>query len=202
MIRRAAFLVFPQLTLLDIVGPYDALRRVKTMGFDARFDWRFIGTHDRVQDDSGFPVQIDSVRPNLEDFDLLVVPGGKGVDFLAGDERFFSWLRSWGDTKPVASVCSGSLLLGEAGWLDRLPATTHPSRFDQLRPYCGDVVTDKRVVDAGRIVTAGGVSCGIDLGLHLVNRYWGTDAVSRIARRMVVPWDQSPMSMRRPSSIP
>ena len=187
MIKRAAFLVFPHVTLLDIVGPYDALRRVKTMGFDARFEWRFIGTHDRVLDDSAFPIQLDAVLPNLDDYDLLVVPGGKGTDYLAGDQRFFNWLRTWGETRPIASVCSGSLLRGEAGWLAGLPATTHPSRYELLRPYCSDVVINQRVVDAGRVITAGGVTCGIDLGIHLVNRFWGTDASTRIARRMQVP---------------
>jgi cyclohexyl-isocyanide hydratase len=151
------------------------------------------GTHDRVHDDSNFVVQLDQVRGSLDDFDLMVVPGGKGVDLLSGDKSFFDWMRGWGDKKPVASVCSGSLLLGELGWLAGLPATTHPSRFDLLRPYCSEVVTDRRVVDAGRVVTAGGVTCGVELGLHLVRRFWGTDAAMRIARRMVAPYGLQPV---------
>lgn len=172
------------MTLLDLVGPYDALRRVRTMGFDVRFEWRFIGTQAQVSDDSGFPVHVETVRGSLDDCDLLVVPGGIGVDLLAGDQEFFGWLRTWGATQPIASVCSGALLLGEAGWLSGLPATTHPSRYDQLAGYAADVVKDKRVVDAGRVITAGGVTCGVDLGLHLVRRFWGTDAATRISRRM------------------
>ena len=85
-----------------------------------------------------------------------------------------------------ASVCTGALLLGAAGFLAGKSATTHPSALRELEPYCGEVRTD-RVVDAGGVVTAGGVTAGIDLGLHLVRRLAGTEACRRIARQMDYP---------------
>lgn len=187
VIRSIAFLVFPRLTLLDLVGPYDALRRVRTMGVDPSVHWRFVGTQPQVTDDTGLPVHVDGVLEPSSKFDLLVLPGGFGADALRTDGRFLTWLQSWGSDRPVASVCSGALLLGEAGFLTGLPATTHHSRYEALKPLCGRVVTDRRVVDAGRAITSGGVTAGIDLGLHLVARFWGEAARDKIARQMEWP---------------
>ena len=183
-IRNIGFLVFPRLTLLDFVGPYDCLRRVRTMGIDAGLQWQVIATHADIVDDSGLAVGFDVVRPPLDAFDMLVVPGGYGVDTLRHDADVMAYLQTWGASRPIASVCSGSLLLGDCGWLRSLPATTHQQRLLQLAPLCDTVVTSQRVVDAGRVVTAGGVCCGIDLGLHLVEKYWSADARARIATQM------------------
>lgn len=87
---------------------------------------------------------------------------------------------------PVAlkvSVCTGALLLGAAGFLSHTRATTHPRAFEALQPYCAGVV-DGRVVDEGDVVTARGVTSSIDLGLYLVERLAGADAVARIATQM------------------
>jgi cyclohexyl-isocyanide hydratase len=183
--RRIGFLVFPRLTLLDFVGPYDALRRVRTMGVDDRLEWSVIGTSDPVADDCGLRIAVDAVLPPLAAFDLLVVAGGYGTDELAADASFLAWLRTWPRGRPLASVCTGSLLLGHAGLLAGRRATTHHSRLDALAPLCGEVLRT-RVVDDGDVVTAGGVTSGIDLGLHLVARFWGEVARARIARQMAV----------------
>lgn len=80
-------------------------------------------------------------------------------------------------------VCTGSLLLGAAGWLRDKPATTHPGAIDDLANYCRDVRSE-RVVDAGDIITSGGVTAAIDLGLHLVSRFAGEAARLRVAWQM------------------
>lgn len=186
-IRSIGFLVFPKLTLLDFVGPYDCLRRLRTMGIDADVRCHVTATHADIVDDSGLPVGYDAVRTSLNDFDLLLVPGGYGVDSLRHDDQTMAYLRSWGEQRPIASVCSGALLLADCGWLRGLPAITHHQRLAQLTPLCGEVVVGQRVVDAGRVVTAGGVSCGIDLGLHLVEKYWAAAARATIAAQMEYP---------------
>jgi cyclohexyl-isocyanide hydratase len=81
-------------------------------------------------------------------------------------------------------VCTGALLLGRAGYLRDLRATTHHRAFDLLRPLCREVVTDRRIVDEGRVVTAGGVASSLDLGLYLVEKYWGSPAREKIAAQM------------------
>lgn len=157
------------------------------MGLDDNVRCHVTATHPAVVDDSGLSVGYDSVRICLDDFDLLVVPGGYGVDSLRGDAQTMTYLRSWGERRPIASVCSGSLLLGDCGWLHGLPAITHHQRVTQLTPMCRVVVTGQRVVDAGRVVTSGGVSCGIDVGLHLVEKYWSAAARAAIATQMEYP---------------
>ncbi len=182
--KRIAFLVFPRLTFLDFVGAYDALRRVATMSIDPAVTHRIIGTEPEIVDETGLVMKPDSVCEDLAPFDLLYVPGGLGTRLLMDDRRVIDYLKTWGAERPLASVCTGALLLGRAGYLRELRATTHHRAFDLLRPLCREVVTDRRIVDEGRVVTAGGVASSLDLGLYLVEKFWGAPARVKIAAQM------------------
>ncbi|MBI4628176.1 MAG: DJ-1/PfpI family protein [Candidatus Rokubacteria bacterium] len=182
--KRIAFLVFPRLTVLDLVGGYDALRRVATMSIDPEVTHRIVGTEPEIEDETGLVVKPDGVYEDLARFDLLYVPGGLGARSLMDDARLLEYLRTWGTTRPVASVCTGALLLGRAGYLRGKRATTHHRALDLLRPLCREVVSDRRIVDEGQVVTAGGVASALDLGLYLVERFWGADARVKIAAQM------------------
>ncbi|OLC13324.1 MAG: hypothetical protein AUH29_13490 [Candidatus Rokubacteria bacterium 13_1_40CM_69_27] len=183
-IKRIAFLVFPRLTFLDFIGGYDALRRVATMGIDPAVTHRIIGTDAEIGDETGLLIRPDAVYEDLAAFDLLYVPGGFGTRALVNDARLIDYLKSWGPRRPLASVCTGALLLGKAGYLAGRRATTHHRAYDLLRPYCREVVTDRRIVDEGQVVTAGGVASALDLGLYLVERFWGAAAREEIAAQM------------------
>lgn len=183
-VKRIAFFIFPRMTFLDLIGGYDALRRVAGMSIDPEVTHRTIGTAAQVEDDSGLVVRANGVYEDLAPFDLLYVPGGFGTRTLMDDPRCIEYLRTWGRERPVASVCTGALLLGGAGHLEGLRATTHHRAFDLLRPFCREVVTDRRIVDEGRVVTAGGVASALDLGLYLVEKFWGPPARERIAAQM------------------
>jgi len=180
-ISRIAFFVFPRLTLLDLVGVYDVLRRVPGVRH------RLVGTVAEITDESGVRLAADGVYEDLAPFDLLVVPGGFGTRPLLEDARCIGYLASWGRERPVASVCTGALLLGKAGHLAGLRATTHHASFHLLAPLCGSVVTEERVVDEGRVVTAGGVTSALDLGLHLAEKFWGAEERRRIATQIEYP---------------
>ena len=182
--KRIAFLVFPRLTFLDFVGAYDALRRVATMSIDPAVTHRIIGTEAEIADETGLVMKPDAVYEDLAPFDLLYVPGGLGTRLLMDDRRFIDYLKTWGVERPLASVCTGALLLGRAGYLRDRRATTHHRAYDLLRPLCREVVTDRRIVDEGRVVTAGGVASSLDLGLYLVEKFWGADARLKIAAQM------------------
>lgn len=183
-IKRIAFLAFPRLTLLDLVGGYDALRRIATMSIDPGVTHWIIGTEPEIVDETDFSFKPNSVYEDLASFDLLYIPGGFGARALANDSRFIEYLRTWGSERPLASVCTGALLLGAAGYLRGKRATTHHRAYDLLRPYCREVVTDRRIVDEGQVVTAGGVSSSLDLGLYLVEKHWGVAARETIAAQM------------------
>jgi transcriptional regulator GlxA family with amidase domain len=180
---RTAFVVFEGMTALDFVGIYDPLSRLNTMRLIPDFQWRICSLSEIVSDGKGLRLSADAVGESLEGYDLVVVPGGLGTRSLQHDATFIRWLQTAAAVPLKASVCTGSLLLGAAGFLQGKPATTHPSALAELVPYCAEVV-DKRIVDAGDVITAGGVTAGIDLGLYLVERLAGPDARTKAARQM------------------
>jgi len=179
--RRFALLAFPRLTFLDLIGVYDALRRVTPMGIAPDVSVTIIGTEPEIVDDSGLVVRAQAVYEDLTGYDVLFLPGGFGTRTLMPDAQFLNYLATWGDARPLASVCTGSLLLGAAGYLKARRATTHHNAFDTLKPLCREVVTDRRIVEDGHVVTAGGVASSLDLGLYLVEKYWGAAARGKIA---------------------
>lgn len=186
---KTAFVIFDRMTALDLIGVYDPLTRLKSMNFAPGFNWQFCAFTEKVVDDRGLRFAPDTVAESLGGYDIVVVPGGFGTRSLQHDKAFIEWMRSAGPVKLKASVCTGALLLGSAGFLAGKRATTHPNAFAELKPYCAAVV-DRRVVDEGDIVTARGVTSAIDLGLHLVERIAGSEARAGIAKQMDYPYTE------------
>jgi cyclohexyl-isocyanide hydratase len=183
---QIAFVAFEGMTLLDLVGAHDPLSRIRSMGFDATSGCAIVSATDaRVWAQDGARVEVVACRPPLEAFDVVVVAGGPGARAVAEDEDVVAWLRRYPADRMMASVCTGALLLGAAGRLAGRRATTHASALDRLEAY-GATAARARVVDEGAVVTAGGVTSGIDLGLHLVTRLCGADVAAAIARQMEV----------------
>jgi transcriptional regulator GlxA family with amidase domain len=123
---------------------------------------------------------------DLQGADAIIVPGGPGTRDEKSWPPVVEWLRERRDTPLLASVCTGAFLLARAGILDGLDATTHFHRLDELREQHPEVrvVRGLRVVDQGSVVTAGGVTAGIDLGLELVKRFFGRQLANRVAEVM------------------
>lgn len=184
---KAAFIIFDQMTALDFVGFYDPLTRLKSMDFIPNFHWQLCSFCDDVSDRQDLRFSPDTVGSSLADFDLLVVSGGYGTRSLQHDGEFIAWLQTAAPVRLKASVCTGSLLLGAAGFLKGRRATTHPNAYAELARYCAEV-SDQRIVDEGGIVTARGVTSSIDLGLHLVERLAGVDVRKEIAKQMDYPY--------------
>jgi cyclohexyl-isocyanide hydratase len=188
---KAAFVVFDRMTSLDFIGFYDPVTRLKSMKILDDFEWRVCSTTRHVVDDRGLRYEADAVNEPLASYDMLFVPGGYGTRDLQHDRSFIDWLKGAGAVPLKVSVCTGALLLGAAGFLQGRRATTHPSAYKELEPYCGAVVRE-RVVDEGDIITARGVSSALDMGLHLVQRLAGADARDRIAAQMDYPYRWNP----------
>ena len=186
---KTAFIIFDRMTALDLIGVYDPLTRLKSMNFLPGFNWEICAFTEEVFDDKGLRFTPDTVAMSLGEYDMIVLPGGFGTRTLQHDKSFMDWLRSADPVKLKTSVCTGSLLLGSAGFLTGKRATTHPNAFDELKPYCHAVV-DQRVVDEGGVVTARGVTSSIDLGLHLVERLAGSETRVGIAKQMDYPYAQ------------
>ncbi|EFW91537.1 ThiJ/PfpI domain protein [Haladaptatus paucihalophilus DX253] len=180
-----AFVAYDGMTALDFVGVYDPLTRLDTMGF-RDVSWDVCARTERVTANAGLEIVPDVVDEPLAGYDMLVVPGGFVARELAEDDAFVSWL-STADSELVVSVCTGSLLLGAAGFLSGKRATTHPDAYDLLGVYC-DTVVEERVVRDGDVVTAGGVTSGIDLGLELVEELTDSGTRETIETQMDYPY--------------
>lgn len=197
---KAAFIVFDRITSLDLIGFYDPVTRLKSMKIIEDFEWRICATARSVVDDRGLRIEADRVAEPLDSYDMVFLPGGFGTRTLQHDRAFVDWLKTATPVRLKVSVCTGALLLGAAGFLRGRRATTHPSAYKELEPYCGSVVRD-RVVDEGDVVTAGGVSASIDAGLHIVQKLAGPEARARIAAQMDYPYQWNDGAARADAPI-
>lgn len=180
---KIAYILFDHLTLLDLIGVYDAVTRLRTMNYIPGLQWDLCALTGKVSDESGLTVLPTKTGGSLESYDVLVVPGGNGTRSLLNDQTFISWLQTASPAALKTSVCTGSLLLGAAGFLKDRKATTHFDHYERLQPYCKEVLKD-RVVEDGNVITAGAVSSSIDLGLFLCQKWSGPEAAAAIRRRM------------------
>lgn len=187
--HRVAFVAFEGMTLLDLVGVYDPVSRLRTMGFDPAMVTDLVGaSHERVWSGDGASLTASTVRPELDAYDLVVIPGGYAARELARDAQVLEWLRRRPANRLWASVCTGSLVLAAAGMLHGRRATTHRSALELLGVHQGVTVVRERVVRDGSVITAGGVSSGLDLGLHLVALLADDHTAEQVAAQMEYPW--------------
>jgi len=180
---RIAYIVFDDITLLDFIGIYDPISRLKSMNFLPDLSWDVCAFSETVTDSFGLRILPDKVKNDLSVYDVLVVPGGFGVRSLAKDEKFLEWLKTAENVKLKTSICTGSLLLGATGFLRDKKATTNYQEYETLKPYCKEVVRE-RIVDDQSVITAGAVSASIDLGLYLCDKWCGAEAKIQISKRM------------------
>jgi cyclohexyl-isocyanide hydratase len=160
---RVVFLVYPNVTQLDLTGPAQVLSRLS----NARVDlvWK---SRDPVQTDSGFALLPTAMFEEIKQADVLCVPGGFGCVDVMQDEAVLGWVRSIGEKAQwVTSVCTGSLILGAAGLLRGYRATSHWAWRDYLKLFGAETVAERVVFDRNR-VTGGGVTAGIDFALALM----------------------------------
>jgi putative intracellular protease/amidase len=185
---QIAIPLYDRLTALDGIGPYEVLQRLP----DATVT--FVGTRTgEVRTENGFlGLTIDRHVAEVPSPDVVVVPGGIGSREAAEDEVLLRWLRSVHETtRFTTSVCTGSLILGAAGLLQGLTATTHWANLELLRDY-GAEPTGQRVVEHldRRIITAAGVSSGIDMALRLSELL--VDDVAAKAMQLMIEYDPQP----------
>lgn len=183
---RFAFVGFRGMTLLDLMGVLDPISRIASMGFDATSTFEIVAAAEGAAWE-GFGARLEAarVRPPLEDFDVLVIPGGVQARDLAKDAKTIAWLRGFPANRWAISVCTGALLLGAAGRLSGKRATTHRSALAELEAFGAEPVA-ARVVDEGDVTTGGGVTSGIDVGLHVVRELCGDEARARVADQMEI----------------
>jgi cyclohexyl-isocyanide hydratase len=184
---QVAFCAYDGMTALDFVGAYDPITRLDRSGIRP-LEWDVCAPSERVTTD-GLTLDADRVTPDLGAYDLLFLPGGPPARELADDERVVEWLRSAEPCRYKTSVCTGSLLLGAAGFLEGRRATTHPEALEALGAYAE--ATDERVVRDGPVITGRGVSSALDLGLAVVEVLTDAETRAAVAEEMDYPYGEA-----------
>lgn len=192
-----AILLFDRFTALDAVGPYEVLRSIP--GATVKFVAKQPGP---IRTDArSLAITADFSLDEITAPDILLIPGGPGQTALMDDQVILDWVRQiHPKTKWTTSVCTGSLVLAAAGLLNGLTATSHWLAVEMLRDYGAKPSAD-RVVIQGKIITAAGVSSGIDMALKLVSLEFGEELAQMI--QLGIEYDpQPPFQAGSPTTAP
>jgi transcriptional regulator GlxA family with amidase domain len=190
---RIAIAVFEGAEELDFVGPWEVLAAWRYLHSDEVDVFLAADTLDPVTCAKGMRVLADRTWGDAGQIDVLVYPGGKGTRAQLGNEEIRARLRALSQEGTLmTSVCTGSLVYADAGLLDGKPAATYHSAFPELLPLGSEIEPrpDDRFVDAGQVITAAGVSAGIDMALHLVGRLHSPERAREVRR--YIQYDPAP----------
>ncbi len=190
--RNVAILLFDDVEVLDFAGPFEVFSVTRELAGEKLFNVHTLGlTPGTIRARNGLKVVSEHTLESVPAPHVIVVPGGQGTRALLHQASVLDWIRrKSAKAEIVASVCTGSLLLAKAGLLAGAPATTHFQCFDLLREIepTATVREDLRFTEHDRILTAAGISAGIDLSLHIVARLHGVETAQRTARYMEYHW--------------
>ena len=194
---QIAIPLYDRFTALDAIGPYEVLSRLP----DSRLTFVAAEAGPYKTDNGMLTIVAEASLDDIPNPEILCVPGGWGTREAIGDERLVSWIRDVHETSQwTTSVCTGSLLLAAAGVLDGLEATTHWLELDTLEEM-GACPTGRRVVQEGKVVTAAGVSSGIDMALFLTAQIAGDEFAKTI--QLLIEYDpQPPFDAGSPDKAP
>lgn len=193
-VRQIGILLFADAEELDAIGPWEVLSYwTQNHPEDGYASFTFSPDGGTVRCAKGLRVQVDHSVADAPALDVLVYPGGNGTRPLLADPDHLDWVRRQRTEVPLlTSVCTGSLVYAAAGLLAHRPATTHWGALEllaELDPTI-EVRPDARFVDDGDLITSAGVSAGIDMALHLVDRLAGTDRAREVRRG--IQYDPAP----------
>ena len=198
--KRVGIVLFDEIEVLDFCGPFEvfsvvrldeARRREEPSPFEVML---VAEKSDPVTTSGGMKVMPGTTFGTCPKLDILVVPGGWGTRRELGNPVMLQWLRERNaEVETLTSVCTGAMLLGSAGLLDGLHATTHWRSLDWMRDSFPAVTVEygRHVVEDGRVVTSAGISAGIDMALTVVARYHGEEVARATARHMEYPYPGS-----------
>lgn len=198
--KRVGIVCFSDVEVLDFSGPFEVfsvtrLREETRREEPSPFEILLVAEHlDPITTAGGMTVLPHCTFENCPRLDILLVPGGWGTRKELKNPIMIAWLRTRAlEVETLTAVCTGSMLLGLAGLLDGLHATTHWRSLDWMRDSYHSVIVEynKHFVEDGRVFTSAGISAGIDMTLKVVARYFGEDVARATARHMEYPYPES-----------
>src|SRR5689334_22992542 len=139
---KIAYIIFDKITWLDLIGIYDPITRLKSMEYIPDLTWDICSFTDTARDNFGLEIKPDKMKNSLAGYDAILIPGGVGTRQLQYDNTFLDWIKTAGEASYKISICTGSLLLGAAGFLAGKKATTNYMAYDALKPYCKEVLEE------------------------------------------------------------
>lgn len=188
MKKTIALLVFDDVEVLDFAGPFEVFSVADERHEHKLFDITVVAKANKpVTARNGLSVNPHQTINDVSQVDMLIVPGGLGTRPLIHDAEIIDWIRSVSESaEHVMSVCSGALLLAKAGLLHGLKATTHRGAIKLLAELAPDteVIPDIRFTDNGKVLTSAGISAGIDMSLHMVEKLHGSAVADASATYM------------------
>jgi transcriptional regulator GlxA family with amidase domain len=198
--KRIGIIIFDDVEVLDFCGPFEvfSLTRLNEERFredPSPFEVLLVAQFDRpVTTTGGMRVLPDATFDNCPTLDILVVPGGWGTrSEMKNDAMLLFVVARAAQAETLTSVCTGSLILGSAGLLDGLRATTHWRSLGLMQGLFPKIMVDSEshVVEQGKVITSAGISAGIDMALTVVKRYYGETIARATARNMEYPFPES-----------
>ena len=197
--RTVGILIFGEVEVLDFCGPFEVFSVARPEGVkddeNRLFQVFAIAEEDKtVRCRGGLLVEPHYTVENAPPLDIVIVPGGQGTRRERHNQKLLDWVEAQNKrTELTLSVCTGALLLAERGLLDGKRATTHWGSVALMRETYPQVemVEEVRYVDEGRIVTSAGISAGIDMSLHVVEKLHGREVAAWTARRMEYEWNRA-----------
>ena len=185
MTLSIGMVLFPDLTQLDLTGPYEVFGRMPHTRVHL-----IAATHAPVRSERGLRIVPDTTFADAPVLDVLFVPGGVGVNHAMEDAQLLAWLREQAEhARYVTAVCTGALVLGAAGLLQGYRATTHWLSLDLLPLLGAQPVAERVVIDRNRI-TGGGVTAGIDFGLTVAAELYGNEVAAHL--QLMLEYDPQP----------
>jgi transcriptional regulator GlxA family with amidase domain len=192
--RNIGIFIFPEAEVLDFAGPYEVFNVANTVSGENLFHVFLVAeTKEIVYARNNFKVVPDEIFSDELNMDLMLIPGGIGRKVQMNNPKVLEWVKKHSlKSELVLSVCTGSFILGNAGLLKNLSATTHHGSYDEFEKLFPDtkLIRQVKYVDNGTIITAGGISAGIDMSLMVVGKLHGEQLAKNVARRMEYDWQE------------
>lgn len=186
--RNVAILLFDDVEVLDFAGPFEVFAVASELNdYEPLNVYTVAESNQPIRARNGLSVNPDYSFEDCPPPDILIVPGGEGTRAVMKNRAVLDWVRGISEGSELTlSVCTGSLVLGVAGLLDGLTATTHHETFDLLRKAAPQAIVreEDRFVDNGKVITSGGISAGIDMSLHVIGRLLGEEQARRTVEYM------------------
>jgi transcriptional regulator GlxA family with amidase domain len=181
--HNVGIFLFNDVELLDFAGPYEVFSVTSELNNDNFFKVFTVTQNGQdIKSVNGLRILPDFSFDKHPDIDILIISGGVGTKSEMLKEDILEWLkRNQSNSKMTMSVCSGARLLGKLGLLDGLECTTHHEVMEHLQEIAPGAMirTDKKFIDNGKILTSAGISAGIDISLHIVDKLYGVDVANK-----------------------